>query len=423
MRWVFIVALALILGFGFFQIVDIYPDNYVKIYVDTYLVEMSFVAFLLLLVVGVGAIYVGFWLLGSAFRASNLFSRWRKKRGHQKANQALGAGYLALIKGDWRKAEKNLIAKTDNSAVPYLNYLAAAQAAQEQSQIARRDDYLALAYKAAPNERFAIGLAKARLHHLAGQHDQAEATLSDIESEGRKNSQFIAMLLQTFQATKKWDKVHDLLPAARKYDALPETILEKIDSEAHQALLLQSDDRALTWKQLPKEQQQSPENIALFAQDLVQRGDNSGAEKLIRSALKNQYNEVLVSLYGKLSSDKPAKSRRVVEGWLMARPESAELNLAAGRIAFQEKNSELAIRFLETAISLGQLPGAYALLGEILESSNESGRALQLYRAGLAKLATVSDSHLSLDASSKETSAVESSDKESTSQGELVTRN
>lgn len=419
MRWVFIVAFALILGYGFVQFVNIYPDNYVKIYVDTYLVEMSFTAFLLLLILSSGAIYVVFWLLGSTFRASNVFSRWRKKRSHLKANQSLGTGYLALIKGDWKKAEKSLIAKTDNSAVPYINYLAAAQAAQEQSQIERRDEYLALAYKVAPNERFAIGLAKARLHHLAGQHEQAEATLNDIEGEGRKNSQFIAMLLQTYQATENWDGVHDLLPAARKYDVLPAELLEKMDVEAHQALLLRSSDRQATWRQLPKVQQQKPENIALYAKDLMHNGDNGAAEKLLRVALKNQYDESLISLYGKLSTEKPAKLRRVIEGWLMARPESAELNLAAGRMALQEKNSEQAIEFLEKAISLGQLPGAFALLGEVLESNNESGRALQLYRAGLAKLATVSEPSLGLAVPADE---VASTSEQEPSQGELITR-
>lgn len=386
MRWVILVAIAIVLGFGLFQFVDIYPDNYVKIYVDTYLIEMSFTGFLILLFMSVGVIYIGFWLLGSTFRAGTWFSRWRKRRGYKKAGESFGSGYLALIKGDWRKAEKSLVARTDNSSVPYVNYLAAAQAAQEQSQFARRDEYLSAAYQAAPNETLAIGLAKARLHHLAGQHDQAEATLNDIEGKGAKNSQFLAMRLQNYQATQNWARVHDLLPLARKLDALPEDVLRTIDTQAHRALLTNSTTPAVTWKELPKEQQQHADNILTYAQHLVTSNDVGGAEKLIRTALKNQYDDRLVNFYGRLKADKPAKLRRAVEGWLMARPESAQLNLAAGRLAALEQNTDLAINYLERAIELARLPEAYACLGELLEAGNDSGRALQLYRAGLTSL-------------------------------------
>lgn len=384
MRWVILVAIAIGLGFGLFQLVDIYPDNYVKIYVDKYLVEMSFMGFLVLLFLLVGALYLVIWLVGSLFRAGSVYSRWSKRRGYKKANQSLGDGYLALIKGDWRRAEKSLTARVDNTGVSYVNYLAAAQAAQEQSQFARRDEYLAEAYKQAPQEELAIGLAKARLHHMAGQHDKAEATLNDIEHEGRKNSQFIAMRLQNYQAVQNWAKVHDLLPTARKLDALPEEVLQQIDTQAHRAMLLNSPDRQLTWKELPKEQQQHADNILTYAQDMVRQDNVAGAEKLLRNALKNQYDDELVNFYGQLASSKPNKLRRAVEGWLMARPESAELNLAAGRLAVQENNSELAATYFEKAIELGQLPGAYASLGQLLEANNDSGRALQLYRAGLS---------------------------------------
>ncbi len=392
MRWILLIALSLLGGYALLQLFSVFPENYVKIYAGTYLLEMSLWTFLALLILSVLVIYTLFWFVGNMLTAGTWFGRWRKRKNHIKAEAALGAGYLFLIKGDWKKAEKKLLTKTKLSGVPYVNYLAAAQAAQEQSQYVRRDEYLLQAYKSAPNERFAIGLAKARLHYLAGQYDQAEETLNDIASEGKKNSQFVAMQLQTFQATKNWNKVHDLLPAARKLQALPETVLNDIDTEAHHALLVSAEDKEQTWKELPKGQQKQAVNLAVYAHDLIARGESASAEKLLRTALKTEYDDSLVHLYGTIVSDKPAKLRRVVEGLLMARPESAELNLAAGRFAAQEKNTELAFKFLERAIELGQLPGAYSLLGELLEAGNESGRALQLYRSGLARLTSREDS-------------------------------
>ncbi len=422
MRWIVLLVIALLIGFGLFSLIDIYPDNYVKVYVDNWLVEMSFAGFLLVLFLLTCAMYLTLWAVGLLFRSTTFFSRWRKKRKVQKAGDALGSGYLMLIKGDWRRAEKKLIARTDNSAVPYVNFLAAAQAAQEQGQYSRRDEYLVQAYKAAPDQSLAIGLAKARLHHLAGQHDMAMSTLDDIAGQGRKNAQFMAMRLQNYQATNQWDKVHDLLPQARKLDALPPEVLDQIDTQAHRSLLLISSDKDRVWKELPKAQKQDAENILAYAQSLLAANDNSGAEKLVRSALKNHYDDRLVNFYGKLSSDKPIKLRRAVEGWLMARPESAELSLAAGRLAMQEPNVELAKTYLERSIELGKLPGAYASLGALLESEDENSQALKLYRAGLAKLTQKENVLLSAEAKSESSSMpAEGAQKElAVREGELV---
>jgi len=202
----------------------------------------------------------------------------------------------------------------------------------------------------------AIGLIKARLHQTAGQYEQAEATLADIAGLGQKNAQYTAMLMQTYQHTNQWDKANELLAVARKQSALPIEVLDQIADQAHSSAL----------------------NGA---------GESAAAEKLIRATLKNDWSDSLVRLYGSLKNDKPAKLRRTVEGWLMARPENAELNLAAGQFALQEKSLDKAKEYLQKAIRLGQLPKAYSLLGEVYEASNESGKALQLYRSGMLSLA------------------------------------
>ena len=63
---------------------------------------------------------------------------------------------------------------------------------------------------------------------------------------------------------------------------------------------------------------------------------------MIRSTLKHSWSDELVDLYGRLAVEKPAKLLRRVEGWLMARPENAYLNLAAGRLAKAAKSYDVA---------------------------------------------------------------------------------
>ncbi len=386
MRYIILLLLAAACGYGVMQIDNIDPDNYVKMYLGNYVIEIKVLGFLLLTIAAVVVLYLLISLLRKLWKAPASFSNWRKRKSSDKADEALGSGYLSLIKGDWKRAEKLLTSKSEHSKLPYINYLAAAQAAQEQGRMAQRDDYLNAAYKAAPKERLAIGLTKARLHQTAGQMDAALATLEDIELIGRKNPQYTAMLMQTHEQMENWEGVQDLMPTAKKQAALPSDLLKQMNDKFYTAHLASADDVDNVWRSLPRDQKKLPDNVLLYAGQLINKGEGATAEKLIRSALKSSWSDGLVRLYGSLESAKPAKLRRRVEGWLLARPEDAELNLAAGRFAMREENYDLAIEYLEASIKNGRLAAAYSLLGDAYEASGDSGKALRLYRDGMLAL-------------------------------------
>ncbi|MFT4635420.1 MAG: HemY protein [Arenicella sp.] len=402
MRLLILILFAAIAGYSAFLVGQIEPGNYVKIYAGSYLIELNLLSFVLLLIVSVFAFYFMIRFSRIIWKAPKYFSAWRLRSNKKQAAEALGAGYLSLIKGDWRSAEKSLTTKSDSSSIPYVNYLAAAQAAQEQGRMVQRDNYLNAAFKAAPKERLAIGLIKARLHQSAGQYEQAEATLLDIQKIGHSNAQFTAMLIQVYQHTDQWAKANQLIAVARKQSALPAEVLDSIADQAYSSTLSAASDKELAWKALPRTQQKRIDNILLYVSHLVDSGENGAAEKLIRTTLKNQWSDNLIGLYGALDTNKPAKLLRTVEGWLLARPESAELNLAAGQFCMQDKRLEKAKEYLQQAIELGQLPAAYSLLGDVYEASNDGGKALRLYRSGMNNLASLSQLKKAIDAAEGE---------------------
>jgi HemY protein len=391
MRLIVLILLASLIGYGVLQIDRIDPDNYVKMYLGNYVIEVKVLGFLLLVLAVVVVLYFMIWLIRSIWRSPQRISQWQDRRNRDKAENQFGAGYLSLLKGDWKRAEKQLTAKSDHSHIPYVNYLAAARAAQEQGLFAKRDSYLNEAYAAAPAERLAIGLSKAKLHEKAGQLDQALLTLEDIAEEGHRNSQYTAMLLQLFEQTENWNAARELIPIARKQKALPEEILNKLQDDLYRNTLILADEKETAWKALPREQRKQIQNIEVYVQSLVDSGDVMAAEKLIRSTLGGGWSDTLVRIYGQLEVEKPQKLLRKAEGWLMARPENAELNLAAGRLAKACGNFDLAREYLQKSITHGQLPAAYSVLGEVFEAENESAKALQLYRVGIQNLVMTED--------------------------------
>ena len=173
MRAFIVILLAFVAAYGVLHLAEIDPNNYVQIVFANYLIKISIIQFIVLVAVITIALYFIIRIASLLLRTNIIWRRWREKKNTKKAQAALGVGYLSLIKGDWLRAEKSLTSQSDHSTIPYVNYLAAAQAAQEQGKISSRDDYLSAAIKAAPKERFAIGLTKARLHQKAGQLDKA----------------------------------------------------------------------------------------------------------------------------------------------------------------------------------------------------------------------------------------------------------
>lgn len=386
MRFILLIMLASVFGYGVLQIDKIDPDNYVKMYLGNYVIEVKVLGLLLLLIGIVLILYFLIWLFRLIWRSPKTFSDWQQRQHRNKSDEQLGAGYLSLIKGDWKRAEKQLTNEAEYSHVPYINFLAAARAAQEQGRHSQRDEYLKKAYAAAPKERLAIGLTKARLHQKAGQLDQAQVTLQDIRELGQNNPQYTAMLIQTHQQENNWQAIQQLLPVARKQQALPSELLAELQSECHLGSLSSSNDVTSAWKALPRVERKRPANVLVYAPYLLGSGDKIGAEKLLRSTLKHNWDSDLIDLYGQLQSDKPEKLLRRVEGWILARPEDAHLSLAAGRLALSSGFYDDAKQHLQTAITNGPLSAAYAVLGQVFEANSENSKALQAYRTGMELL-------------------------------------
>ena len=405
MKLIFLVILASLAGYGLLQIDRLDPDNYVKMYLGNYVVELKVVQFLILLLLAVCVLYFAIWLFRLLWRSPTSMSKWWHRRNRDIAEEQFGAGYLSLIKGDWRRAESQLTKKTAHSHISYVNFLAAARAAAEQGKLEKRDEYLKAAYQAAPRERLAIGLTKARLHERAGQLDDAEATLNDLASLGANNPQYTAMSLQLLEQKQNWARVAELIPAARKQKALPAEVLNELQDEVVTNSLRDANDKVAAFTNLDRGQRKKVGNVAIYAAALVEKGDLGTAEKIIRTTLKSDWSDALVELYGQLQVDKPEKLLRRVEGWLLARPENAQLNLAAGRLAKAAKSYDAAKEFLQTAIREGKLPAAYSVLGVVYEANNESGKALQLYRLGMQTMSEPSADSLLEDQRNDETNS------------------
>ena len=107
------------------------------------------------------------------------------------------------------------------------------------------------------------------------------------------------------------------------------------------------------------------------------------AEKLIRQALDQQWDEQLVEYYGSLRSNNVGALLRRVEQWLRDRPEEVGLLLAAGRLCVRNELWGKARSYLETCIGLRPTPEAYNELGRLMLRLDDQEAASEAFRKGL----------------------------------------
>jgi HemY protein len=320
--------------------------------------------------------------------------RRNKKRLEDKSRNALTQGLIELAEGRFDSAEKMLLQRVDQNESSLLNYLAAARAAQQQGAHDRRDEYLRLAHLATPTADIAIGLTKAELQLAHDQTEQALATLLHLSSISPKHVYVLKLLAKTYRQLTDWQQLIELVPELKKYDVLPQDKLLNIEVAAWNGLLCEITTRmsyeTLTelWNEMPHHVKTQPELLEHYARSLVEIGATGEAEKLLRSALKNNWQDSTIQLYSELDVLISGKQFEAVEGWLNDHPCDAYLLLALGKLAMGLTLWGKARSYLEASISCKPLAETYVRLAVLLEEHlDEPVAAQNAYRQGMHLLA------------------------------------
>lgn len=388
------VALAAAVGVTIFAVDD---PGYVLIARAPWTIELSFTLFVILIVLTFLIVYFLLRTLARLWGTPRAIGSWRRERSIQKRQQSLVRGYAHMLEGDWIKAEKDLIERIDESQTPLLGYVGAAYSAQQQGDVEKRDNYLAQANDADPKRAVGIGLMQARMQYHNGQLEAALASLEPLRDKAPKNLRVLALLADCLRGLRKWNKLVELLSALRKNNVFPEHELERRTLEAYQGLFstaqtltqgsaeiaTQSTTLKNTWEQLPKRLKREPELIAAYAAQLTRLGEMDRAERLLRGAIKRQWDARLVSLYGSVRTTDIQGQFKTAELWTAAHPDDPDLMLTLGRLAMENQLWGKARSYLETCIANGGPDEAHRVLGSLLEYLGETDQALHCYRQGL----------------------------------------
>jgi HemY protein len=338
---------------------------------------------------------VGLYFLARAviesLTARRRLAELRMERRRRRARDDTQRGLLDLAAGRWRSAEELLTRAAPEADSAAANYLVAARAADLQDAIERRDEWLALAQEAAPGERAAALVTLAEMQMRRGQDGAALQTLEQLDASGDLNSRGLELMARLCQKLGRGEHLRALGPRLRSAKELPEAqvneILAQVQLEEVRAAGERCDKAATNaaWADVPRATRKLPQAIATYARALITAGESLAAEKLLREALDDQREPLLVRLYGDLVLADTLAPLERAENWLRKSPEDPDLLATCARLALHAELIGKARSYLEA--SLARKPSAEnsLLYAELLEQLGEGERARVVLRESLTR--------------------------------------
>ena len=375
-------------------------SGYVMIAYNGRTAEMSIWIALAGLLITFFATYALIKLIKKTTQVGSTLQRWKKQQRIMVARHLTKRGLLTLAEGQWQKAEKNLSRGAKYSDMPWLNYIAAAKAAQEQADLLKREHYLQEAFTAHPEAQVAISLTQAQLQLDSQQWEQALVTLANLLKQEPNNPFAYKLLKQVYIQLNDWDSLLALLPILRKSQALPIFELDELETKAYyyklqQAKLLTLAKAQSIWQTIPRYLRKNPSLIQSYSELLIGFKQMDEAVELLQNSLKKQWDNNLIRLYGLAPSSTVGKQLSVAENWLPGQAKNPELLRCLGRLSIYNQLWGKARDYLEASLAVQPNPETYVELAKLLEKLGQPQEAMRYYREGLLQVTYQETEYLS----------------------------
>ncbi|HEX4873205.1 MAG TPA: heme biosynthesis HemY N-terminal domain-containing protein [Nevskiaceae bacterium] len=379
-------ALALGAAVAFYLRAD---SGYVLLRYGAWIVETSVLGLAAALLAGAALLVTTLRLLWMGWRLPATVQAALERRKRQRARESFESGLRQLLEGHWKRAEIELVRRAADHHAAHLNYLAAARAAQRVGAPARRDHYLTLAARSAPENELATLLTQAELQLERSEHEKVVETASQIRSRDPEHSYAIELLARGLAALSRWEPLCRLLEQTRRHPGLDAALRVALWRQALEARMATAvvearlDALKQIWSEVPELLREDETLVRRYVAGLVRLNAHAEASALIVQVLKRRWDGELVWRFGELHASDPLGQLASIEQWLTLYGEKPELLVTAGRACLANKLWGKARSYLEAVTRVQPSAAAFLELARLSEQTQNSEEAARWYRQGL----------------------------------------
>jgi len=364
-------------------------QGYVLIQTDNYNVETSVTGLVIILILTMVVLFAIEWVLRRVFRTGARTRGWFVGRKSSRARKQTKAALLKLAEGDYQQVEKLMVKNADHADQPVVNYLLAAEAAQQRGDEIRANQHLERAAELADNDQLPVEITRVRLQLVRNENHAARHGVDRLLEISPRHPEVLRLAEMAYVRTGAWGSLLDILPAMDKVQIGDETHRLALQQQAwiglmDQAMAEQGNDGLRTWWKNPsrKTRHETVLQVAM-AEHLIECDDHDAAQEIILDGLKRQYDERLILLMPRLKSGNPEQLEKALRQQIKTQGDRPLLNSTLGQLLMKHGEWQQACEAFREAIK--QRPDAYdyAWLADCLDRLHQPEEAALMRRDGL----------------------------------------
>lgn len=364
-------------------------QGYVLIQTDKYNIETSVTALVIILLLSLVVLFAVEWLLRRLFRTGAHTRGWfvgrKRRRAHKQTNQAL----LKLAEGDYQQVEKLMSRNADHAEQPVVNYLLAAEAAQQRGDEIRANQHLERAAELAENDPIPVEITRVRLQLARKEFHAARHGVDRLLEISPRHPEVLRLAEQAYIHTGAWGSLLDIIPSMEKAQVGDEEHRIALQRQAWIGMMDQaradggSEGLNAWWKNQSRKTRHEPALQVAMAEHLIECNDHDTAQQIILDGLKRQYDERLVLLMPRLQSSEPELLEKSLRQQIRTLGDRPLLWSTLGQLRM--KRGEWQEAALAFRAALKQRPDAfdYAWLADTLDRLHQPEEAATMRRDGL----------------------------------------
>ncbi|EOA1825659.1 protoheme IX biogenesis protein HemY [Raoultella planticola] len=364
-------------------------QGYVLIQTDNYNIETSVTGLAIIMILTMVVLFAIEWLFRRIFRTGAHTRGWFVGRKRRRARKQTEQALLKLAEGDYQQVEKLMAKNADHAEQPVVNYLLAAEAAQQRGDEARANQHLERATELAGDDLIPVEIARVRLQLARNENHAARHGIDKLLEITPRHPEVLRLAEQAYTRTGAWNSLLDILPSMVKANVSDEEHRAALEQQAWIGLMDQtladrgSDGLREWWKnQNRKTRSQVPLQVAM-ASLLIESDDHDTAQQIIIDGLKKQYDDRLVMLIPRLKTNNPEQLEKVLRQQIKSVGDRPLLWSTLGQSLMRHGEwQEASIAF---RAALKQRPDAfdYAWLADTLDRMHQPEEAALMRRDGL----------------------------------------
>ena len=374
-------------------------QGYVRIETANHVIEMSLTTLVIFFVISLAVVYSIEATISRFCSLSNNTYSWFSRRKRVKAQKQTLEGLIRMDEGDYSQAEKLIGKNAKHSDEPVLNFIKAAEAAQQRGDEFSANRYLIQATEIAGTDSLILEIARTRILLQQNKLPAARSSVDSLLIMASRNKEVLKLAVDIYLKSKAYHALDNILEQVEKSGLYSAGEFDELQRRVENGLLdekmnEEGVDGLLDWwdEQPRKRRHDSYVKLGLIRR-LIDANDHESAYELMLELVKtlddnnNPLAQDLFKQIIRLQPEDNSKLVKIVSKWAKSANSEAQClaNRALGYLYVRNNDFAKANEVFKNLIANKDKlePNDITMASYVFEQMGDKAAAQQLREEGL----------------------------------------